>query len=184
MNIQLPLTIDELFLKNFREGKVVLIEGLGYVYPLLQKAIEAMYPPSIYLASVTTNTTNARSLEINENFKKLLADASIETATISFDTKLSVDEEMFFSDATNVAIMSVKAVSRPERIGHNTVTLAKVVIPQATTFRINFSEEVKELVHEQVNTYLQFTYPENTNSDGETCEEEAFPTSVKYSSIE
>ncbi|MBP7875434.1 hypothetical protein KA012_00370 [Candidatus Woesebacteria bacterium] len=183
MNIQLPLTIDELFLKNFREGKVVLIEGLGYVYPLLQKAVGSA-SPSIYLASVTTNTTDARSLEINENFKKLLADACIEIATIPFDTKLSVDEEMFFSDATNVAVMSVKAVSRPERIGRNAVTLAKVVVPPATTFRINFSEEVQELVREQAKTYLQFTYPEDTNFDGETCEEEPFPTSVKYSSIE
>ncbi|PIY80689.1 MAG: hypothetical protein COY80_01785 [Candidatus Pacebacteria bacterium CG_4_10_14_0_8_um_filter_42_14] len=184
MNIQLPLTINELFLKRFSEGKVVLIEGLGYVYPLLQKAVGAAYPPSINLASVTTNTTDTSSLEIVENFKKLLADATIETAAISFDTELSVDEEMLFSDANNVTIMSVKAVSRTERIGRNVVTLAKVVIPPATTFRIKFSEEVKELVREQVKTYLQFTYPENTNSDGETCEEEAFPTSVKYRSIE
>ncbi len=183
MNIQLKQTINELFLKNFSEGKVVLIEGLGYVYPLLQKAVVATSPPSIYLASVTTNTTDTRSLEIVENFNKLLADATIETATIPFDTKLSVDEEMFVSDAATVEIMSVKAVSRPERIGRNVATLAKVVIPQATTFRIKFSEEVKELVREQVKTYLQFTYPKNTNPDGETYEEEALPIGVQYKSI-
>lgn len=193
MNIQLQQTVQDLFLKTFADGKIVLIEGLGYIFPVVKGMVEIKnpatgvvrtIPPSIYISSITTASADAGSQEATVDFKRLLTDAGIEVHVITLPESIGTEDFIAVTDSNDFLIMSVTTQVRPERKGFDPATHAAVTVPQALMRKIDFNQEFKETVRENVKTGLQFSYAEtNPDDDASAEEDDTLPVGVRIVTI-